>query len=68
MTNNQNRIDQLKLEIQVAVDEHNKIQEKINELILARDAMKMKAFSCSERIKELQGDEEITEIKKEIPN
>ena len=68
MTNNQNRIDQLKLEIQVAVDEHNKIQEKINELILARDAMKMKAFSCSERIKELQGQEEIKEPTTETVN
>ena len=51
---NQKRIDQLKLEMQVAVDEHNKIQEKIKELVLGRDALKMKAFACEERIKELQ--------------
>tara|TARA_Y100001938_G_scaffold145205_1_gene221384 strand:+ start:862 stop:1068 length:207 start_codon:yes stop_codon:yes gene_type:complete len=52
--NNQKRIDQLKLEMQVAVDEYNKIQEKIKELVLGRDALKMKAFACEERIKELQ--------------
>ncbi len=69
MSKNQKRIDQLKLELQVAVDEHNKIQDKINELNLAREALKMKAFSCSERLKELQGQEEIsTEIEKEIVN
>ena len=56
---NQKRIDQLKLEMQVAVDEFNKIQEKIKELTVARESLKMKAFSCSERIKELQGQEEI---------
>ena len=50
----QKRIDQLKLEMQVAVDEHNKIQEKIKELVVDRDALKMKAFACEERIKELQ--------------
>ena len=60
MSNNQKRIDQLKLEMQVAVDEFNKIQDKIKELVVARDALKMKAFSCSERLKELQGQEEIT--------
>ena len=54
MSNNQKRIDQLKLEMQVAVDEYNKIQEKIKELVVGRDALKMKAFSCEERIKELQ--------------
>jgi len=65
---NQKRIDQLKLEIQVAVDEYNKIQEKINELILARDALKMKAFSCDERIKELRGLEEIGTTTTEVVN
>ena len=65
---NQKRIDQLKLEMQVAVDEHNKIQEKINELILARDALKMKAFSCDERIKELKGLEEIGTTTTEVVN
>ncbi len=45
----------------------NKIQEKIKELVIARDALKMKAFSCSERLKELQGQEEIT-TKTEIVN
>ena len=60
MSKNQKRIDQLNLEMQVAVDEFNKIQDKIKELIVARDALKMKAFSCSERLKELQGQEEIT--------
>ena len=58
---NQKRIDQLKLEMQVAVDEFNKIQDKINELNVAKESLKMKAFSCSERIKELQGQEEIKE-------
>tara|TARA_R100000426_G_scaffold30935_2_gene25384 strand:- start:1651 stop:1854 length:204 start_codon:yes stop_codon:yes gene_type:complete len=58
---NQKRIDQLKLEMQVAVDEFNKIQDKINELNIAKESLKMKAFSCSERIKELQGQEEIKE-------
>jgi predicted nucleic acid-binding Zn-ribbon protein len=63
MSKDQKRIDQLKLELQVAVDEHNKIQDKINELNLARETLKMKAFSCSERLKELQGQEKIaTEI------
>tara|TARA_R100000329_G_scaffold15991_1_gene16457 strand:- start:90 stop:290 length:201 start_codon:yes stop_codon:yes gene_type:complete len=56
---NQKRIDQLKLEMQVAVDEFNKIQEKIKELNTAKETLKMKAFSCSERIKELQGQKEI---------
>tara|TARA_A100001515_G_C4506365_1_gene188469 strand:+ start:343 stop:546 length:204 start_codon:yes stop_codon:yes gene_type:complete len=67
MEKNQKRVEQLKLEVQVAVDEYNKIQEKIQELIVTRDALKMKAFSCSERIKELQGQEEIT-TKIEIAN
>ena len=65
---NQKRIDQLKLEMQVAVDEFNKIQEKIQELVTARDALKMKAFSCSERIKELKGNEKITTVETEIVN
>ena len=60
MSDNQKRINQLKLEIQVAVDEYNKIQEKIKEFVVARDAFKMKAFSCSERIKELQGEQKIS--------
>ena len=60
MSKNQKRIDQLNLEMQVAVDEFNKIQDKIKELIVDLDALKMKAFSCSERLKELQGQEEIT--------
>ena len=51
---NQKRIDQLKLEMQVAVDEFNKIQEKIKELVVGRDALKMKAYGCEERIKELE--------------
>tara|TARA_R100001440_G_scaffold74796_1_gene100660 strand:- start:695 stop:901 length:207 start_codon:yes stop_codon:yes gene_type:complete len=68
MTKSQRRIDQLKLEMQVAVDEHNKIQEKIKKLVLARDALKMKAFSCEERIKELQGLEEVETTKTEIIN
>ena len=67
MSENQKRIDQLKLEMQVAVDEYNKIQEKIKELVVGRDVFKMKVFSCSERIKELEGQEEITtEIKTEV--
>ena len=67
MSENQKRIDQLNLEMQVAVDEFNKIQDKIKELVIARDAFKMKAYSCNERIKELQGQEEITTVK-EIVN
>lgn len=59
MSENKKRIDQLKLEAQVAVDEFNKIQEKIKNLVVARDALKIKAFSCTERIKELQGFKEI---------
>ena len=67
MSNNQKRIDQLKLEMQVAVDEFNKIGEKITELNLARESLKMKAFSCSERIKELEGQSEMsTEINTEV--
>ena len=68
MSNNQKRIDKLKLEMQVAVDEHNKVQEKIKELTFARDSFKMKAYSCSERIKELQGIEEIETTKTEVVN
>ena len=68
MSNNQKRIDQLKLEMQVAVDEFNKIQEKIKEFVVARDALKMKAFSCDERIKELQGLEKIETTKTEVIN
>ena len=68
MTNNKKRIEQLKLEMQVAVDEFNKIQDKIKELVVARDALKMKAFSCDERIKELQGLEEIGTTKTEVVN
>ena len=64
---NQKRIDQLKLELQVAVDEFNKIQDKIRELAIARDGLKMKAFSCSERLKELEGNNEITtQVKTEV--
>tara|TARA_R100001163_G_C5059182_1_gene195834 strand:+ start:1908 stop:2114 length:207 start_codon:yes stop_codon:yes gene_type:complete len=66
---NQKRIDQLNLELQVAVDEFNKIQSKIKELVVARDALKMKAFACTERLNELQGQEKIsTEITKETVN
>ena len=66
---NQKRIDQLNLELQVAVDEFNKIQLKIKELVVARDALKMKAFACTERLNELQGQEKIsTEISKETVN
>ena len=68
MSNNQKRIDQLTLEMQVAVDEFNKIQEKIKELVTARDAFKMKAYACSERIKELEGQEEVKTLKTEIVN
>jgi len=68
MSNNQKRIDQLKLEMQVAVDEFNKIQEKIKELVVARDSFKMKAFSCSERLKELEGQEEVGTLNTEVVN
>ncbi len=64
---NQKRIDQLKLELQVAVDEYNKIGQKIQEMNFARENFKMKAFSCSERLKELEGNNEITTaIKPEV--
>ena len=67
MSNNQKRIDQLNLEMQVAVDEFNKIGIKIKELNFARENLKMKAFSCSERIKELEGESEIsTEVTTEV--
>ena len=62
---NQKRIDQLTLEMQVAVDEFNKIQEKIKEYVVMRDGLKMKAFSCEERIKELRQLEEETPTKTE---
>ena len=68
MSNKNKRIDQLKLEMQVAVDEFNKIQDKINEFTVAREALKMKVFSCSERIKELEGKEVIEETTTEIIN
>tara|TARA_R100000773_G_scaffold42982_1_gene40832 strand:+ start:750 stop:953 length:204 start_codon:yes stop_codon:yes gene_type:complete len=67
MSNNQKRIDQLKLEMQVAVDEYNKIHQKIQELNVAKQSLKMKAFSCEERIKELQGLDKVT-IQTEIVN
>ncbi len=54
MSKNQKRIDQLQLEIQVVVDEHNKIQKQINELVTARDALKMKGFGLEQRIDELK--------------
>ena len=66
--NNQKRIDQLKLEMQVAVDEFNKVQENIKKLVLVRNAFKMKAVSCEERIKELEGNKEIELSKSEIVN
>ena len=65
---NQRRIDQLKLEMQVAVDEFNKIQEKIKQLVIARDTLKMKAFSCEERINEIIGLEEIDTTKTGVVN
>ena len=51
---NQKRIEKLTLEIQVAMDEHNKIIDKIKELETSKNMLKMKAFSCDERIKELK--------------
>ena len=68
MTKSQKRIDQLKLEMQVAVDEFNKVQEKIQELVVVRDSFKMKAFGCEERIKELEGLEEVETTKTEVIN
>ena len=65
---NQKRIDQLKLEMQVAIDEFNKIQHKIKELSIARDGLKMKAFACAERIKELKGNQEVKTFNTEIVN
>jgi chromosome segregation ATPase len=60
MSNKEQRINQLKLDMQVAVEEFKKIEEKIKELLIARDSLKMKAFSCEERIKELQELEQVT--------
>tara|TARA_R100001163_G_scaffold7354_2_gene7749 strand:+ start:248 stop:472 length:225 start_codon:yes stop_codon:yes gene_type:complete len=71
MSDNQKRIDQLTLEAQVAVDESNKIQKQIDEanvaiealkmkafeLAIARDSLKLKAFACEGKIKELQSPE-----------
>ena len=54
MTNNQKRIEQLNQEKLEAVKEHNEIVDKIEELKIAKEALKMKAFSCEERVKELQ--------------
>ena len=51
---NKKQIDQLKVDMQVAVDEYNNVQEKIKELVVVRDGLKMKAFSCEKRIKQLQ--------------
>ena len=69
MSENQKRIDQLKLEMQVAVDEYNKVQQKIQELVVAREGFKMKAFACEQRVKELQGEKEINaEIQPPVPN
>tara|TARA_Y100000361_G_scaffold65594_1_gene57558 strand:- start:213 stop:413 length:201 start_codon:yes stop_codon:yes gene_type:complete len=65
MSNKNNRIDQIKLEMQVAVDEFNKIQDKIKELTVAREALKMKIFSCQERIAELENLEK-EEIKEKV--
>ena len=62
---NQKRIDQLTLEMQVAMDEHNKINDKIKQLDASRNMLKMKAFSCEERINELklQDDSETKDTK-----
>ena len=54
MTNNQKRIEQLNKEKLAAIEEHNKIIDKIEELNIEKQAFKMKAFSCEERVKELQ--------------
>tara|TARA_R100000315_G_C5167588_1_gene96653 strand:+ start:445 stop:642 length:198 start_codon:yes stop_codon:yes gene_type:complete len=63
MSDNQKRIDQLNLEGQLATEEYNKIQQKIQELIVARESFKLKAFSCAERVKELQGQTKIVSPK-----
>ena len=55
MSNNEKLVNELKIEMQVAVDEFNTIQEKINDLALARNALRMKAISCDEKIKKLKG-------------
>ena len=69
MSENQKRIDQLKLEMQVAVDEYNKVQQKIQELVVAREGFKIKAFACEQRVKELQGEKEINaEIQPPVTN
>tara|TARA_Y100001937_G_scaffold38837_1_gene55264 strand:- start:1220 stop:1420 length:201 start_codon:yes stop_codon:yes gene_type:complete len=59
------RIDQIKLDMTVAIDEGNKIQQKIQELVTARDSIKMKIFSCQERIAELENFEK-EEIKEKV--
>ena len=67
MSKKQTRIEQIKLEMAVAIDEGNKIQQKIQELIIARDSFKMKVFSCQERIAELE-DFEKEDTKEKITN
>lgn len=66
MSKKQTRIEQIKLEMQIAFDELEKIQEKIKEFVIARDSFKMKVFSCQERIKELENFQEKTEKPKII--
>ena len=66
MSKKQTRIEQIKLEMQIALDELEKIQEKIQEFVIARDSFKMKVFSCQERIKELENFQEKTEKPKII--
>ena len=59
MSNNQKSIIQLKLEMKIAVDEFNTIQKKIKELVVARDALRIKAISCDEKIKKLESKQKI---------
>ena len=65
MSKKQTRIDQIKLDMAVAIDEGNKVQQKIQELVTARDTIKMRIFSCQERIAELENLEK-EEVKERV--
>ena len=58
MSKNQKRIDQLKLELQMLTNELNTVTSKLQDFAIMRDTIKLKVFSCEERIKELERDEE----------
>ena len=65
MSKKQTRIDQIKLDMAVAIDEGNKVQQKIQDLFTALDNIKMRIFSCQERIAELENLEK-EEVKEKV--